>query len=374
MNQAIKIATVVGARPQFVKAAVVSQALKRAGVFEELIVHTGQHYDDNLSEIFFAELGIPLPAYHLGVGSGSHAVQTAKMLEGIEDVLIRENPQIVLTYGDTNSTLAGVLAAAKLRIPVAHVEAGLRSHNRDMPEEINRIVADHVSGLLFAPTAGAVAQLQKEGVLPTAICLVGDVMYDAALSYGKRSDAVSRIIERLSLGHSEYALCTVHRAENTDNESRLRAICAVLTDVSRKLPVILPLHPRTLNALKRIGMDPSMGGGIRLIPPAGYLDMIALQKKAAVVITDSGGVQKEAFFHRVPCVTLRNETEWPELVDLGWNRLADLSDVAGSTRTILDSIGRCGIQNAEPYGQGDAAEKIVRILVQRMGVRSPALN
>lgn len=369
MTKATKIVTIIGARPQFVKAAVVSQALNRAGMFEEIIVHTGQHYDENLSEIFFAELGIPEPAYHLGVGSGTHAVQTARMLEAIEGLLIRENPQAVLIYGDTNSTLAGALAAAKLRIPIAHVEAGLRSQNRDMPEEINRIVADHLSALLFAPTTGAVAQLQKEGISMANICLVGDVMYDAALTYGSRSDAVSRVIETFTLRDSEYALCTVHRAENTDDESRLRAIIEVLNNVARKLPVILPLHPRTLSALKRIGLDRSVGEGIRLLPPLGYLDIIALQKNAAVIITDSGGVQKEAFFYRVPCVTLRNETEWKELVDLGWNRLADLNDVTGSIRTILESIGRSGIQDVEPYGRGDAADKIVQILSQRISAQ-----
>jgi UDP-GlcNAc3NAcA epimerase len=370
MAHLMRIVTIIGARPQFVKAAVVSQALKRSGLFEELIVHTGQHYDANLSDIFFTELGMKAPAYHLGVGSGSHAAQTATMLETIEDVLMREKPNTVLVYGDTNSTLAGALAAAKLRIPIAHVEAGLRSHNRDMPEEINRIIADHLSALLFAPTVGAVAQLKKEGISPANVCLSGDVMYDAALSYGRKSDTVSTIIDRLSLSRSGYALCTVHRAENTDNEVRLRAIVKVISKVSRRLPIIIPLHPRTLNALKHIGFEGFKGDGVRIIPPVGYLDMIALQKSAAVIITDSGGVQKEAFFYRVPCVTLRNETEWQELIDLGWNRLVDLSDVAGSIKTILDSIGRPGIQDAEPYGQGDAADKIVGRLSQQIDNRA----
>ncbi len=365
MHPLIKLATIVGARPQFVKAAVVSQALKRTGAFQEILVHTGQHYDDNLSDVFFQELDIPSPRYHLGAGSGTHAVQTARMLETIEEMLLQDRPQAVLVYGDTNSTLAGALAAAKLRIPVAHVEAGLRSGNRNMPEEINRIVADHLSTLLFAPTAGALKQLQSEGISPRDIYQTGDVMYDAALCYGSRSESISRIVAELGLVRSGYALCTVHRAENTDDNPRLRGIMDTLAEVARTIPVILPLHPRTRKALQRIGMEEGTGKGIRVLPPAGYLDMIALQKNAAIIITDSGGVQKEAFFYRVPCITLRNETEWNELVDLGWNRLIDPCDAAASAQIILDSIGRQGALNVEPYGRGDAAQEIAVILAQR---------
>jgi UDP-GlcNAc3NAcA epimerase len=235
-----------------------------------------------------------------------------------------------------------------------------------MPEEINRIVTDHLSALLFAPTLGAVTQLHNEGLSPASIYQTGDVMYDAALCYGGHSDSISRIVAELGLNNSAYALCTVHRAENTDSDTRLRAIVDILSKVSMIIPVILPLHPRTRNALNRIGVDGSMGSGVRVLPPAGYLDMIALQKNAAIIITDSGGVQKEAFFFRVPCVTLRHETEWQELVQLGWNRLVDLCDPAGSARIILESIGRCGAIDAEPYGRGNAAEMIAATLAQRL--------
>jgi UDP-GlcNAc3NAcA epimerase len=364
MKKLIKIATIIGARPQFVKAAVVSKALKHTDKFNEIILHTGQHYDENLSNVFFEQLEIPAAQYHLGVGSGSHAVQTARMLEGIESVLLQERPQLVLVYGDTNSTLAGALVASKLKLPVAHVEAGLRSRNRDMPEEINRIVADHLSTLLFAPTQGAVAQLHGEGIAPNSIHLSGDVMYDAALQFAEKSESKSQILSELQLKDSTYALCTVHRAENTDNELRLRAIFEVLSEVSKTMPVVLPLHPRTRNSLQHIDNGRFLADGIRILPPAGYLDMIALQKNAAVIVTDSGGVQKEAFFYRIPCVTLRNETEWPELVELGWNKLIDPTDVSIAAQSILGSIGRLGIQDAQPYGVGNAANRIADVLAK----------
>jgi UDP-GlcNAc3NAcA epimerase len=359
----VKLITIVGARPQFIKAAAVSRALRAADSCAEILVHTGQHYDPSMSAIFFDELDMPQPDHNLGIGSGPHAAQTGRMLEAIERVLISQQPDCVLIYGDTNSTLAGALAAAKLCIPVAHVEAGLRSHNRRMPEEINRVVADHLSTILFAPTSGACQQLRREGIADTKVHRVGDVMYDIALQMAERAAVSSRILARLGLAPREYAFCTVHRAENTGDPQRLRTILNAIGKLSLHIPVILPLHPRTARALADYQFLAHVCEGVRLIEPLGYLDATMLQKNAALTVTDSGGVQKEAFFHRVPCVTLREETEWTELVELGWNRLAPPHDAAQMYQAMRDALGTRGCES-NPYGDGDAARKLVAILLR----------
>lgn len=337
----------------------VSRALRnRPGVTERLL-HTGQHYDANMSEVFFAELGIPAPDRHLGVGSGAHGEQTGRMLAAIEAAILDEKPDWVVVFGDTNSTLAGALAAAKLRVPVAHVEAGLRSFNRDMPEEINRVVADHLSTRLFAPTRNAVAHLAREGIAQDRIRLCGDVMYDAALYFAGRAARESAILERLGLAPRAYALATVHRAENTDAPERLRALCEGLASLARALPVVFPIHPRTRKALA----GAPLGAGVRVIDPVGFLDMTALEKNARLVVTDSGGVQKEAFFHGVPCATLRDETEWTELVDAGWNTLVSPRAARGVGERLLEILSAPPPADRESvYGDGRAAEAIAREL------------
>lgn len=354
----MKILTVIGARPQFIKAASVSRAISEFGTASEVLVHTGQHYDANMSEVFFAELAIPTPKYHLGIGSGPHGAQTGRMLEAIEGVLLTEQPDWVLVYGDTNSTLAGALAAVKLHIPVAHVEAGLRSFNRQMPEEINRVLTDHASDMLFAPTEAAVDNLVREGIADRKVHQVGDVMFDAALYYAKRATERSNLLERLSLDPKSYVLATVHRAENTDHPERLRAIFAGLSEVADALPVVLPLHPRTRRYLAELAIDASR---LRLLDPVGYLDMVMLEKHARLIATDSGGVQKEAYFYRVPCVTLRDETEWVELVEHGWNRLVPPLSPASISQTILQNLDTQGAEIAL-YGEGRAAYQIVEAL------------
>ena len=358
----MKIVTVIGARPQFIKAAVVSRLFAALPDVQEILVHTGQHYDESMSDIFFQELGIPKPAYHLGVGSGTHGAMTGRMLEAIERVLFEVKPNALLVYGDTNSTLAGALAAVKLHIPVAHVEAGLRSFNRRMPEEINRVMADHVSAWLFAPTQTAVDNLRHEGIRDDSTFLVGDVMYDAALFYGSRaSDAA---LARHGLGSKEYVLATIHRAENTDVPSRLAALFEALQQVAAEIPVVLPIHPRTRAALARQGVALDKAANLRLVDPLGYLDMVALEKHACVIATDSGGVQKEAFFHRVPCVTLRDETEWTELVALGWNRLVPPNDAASVFHGVMRALrgDLPAVPDADPYGGGTAGERIAQTL------------
>ena len=315
------VVSILGARPQFIKAAVVTRALAAHGGVRERLLHTGQHYDAQMSDVFFDELGLPAPEWNLGIGSGPHGQQTGRMLEAIEDVLMKTRPDWVLVYGDTNSTLAGAMAAAKLHIPVAHVEAGLRSFNRSMPEEINRVVTDHVASLLFAPTPAAMAHLAREGVSEKRCHLVGDVMYDSVLQLAPRAAAQSTVLDREGLKHGSYVLATVHRAENTDSPERLGHILAGLAAAASGTPVVLPLHPRTRAILSDQGSGLTQPSGLRLIDPVGYLDMLALERGARLVVTDSGGVQKEAFFQRVPCLTLRDETEWTELVEAGWNRL-----------------------------------------------------
>ena len=347
------IVTVVGARPQFIKAAAVSRELRRH--FRNVLVHTGQHYDENMSQVFFDELAIPPPAYNLEIGSGGHGAQTGAMLAALEKVLLQEQPDRVLVYGDTNSTLAGALAAVKLHIPVAHVEAGLRSFNRRMPEEINRILADHLADLLFCPSETAVANLAAEGVV-NGVRLVGDVMFEALMHAADAARRKSDVLDRFHLGQKAYALATIHRAENTDDPERLGRLVAALRELSRAMPVVFPVHPRTRSRLP----DTGKADHLHLVEPVGYLDMVRLETEAAVILTDSGGVQKEAFWHRVPCVTLREETEWVETVQQGWNVLAgtdptailraattavrpvqwtDSYQGAGSVRRLVEALG-----------------------------------
>ena len=359
----MKIASVVGARPQFIKAAVVSRALRATPGVTELLIHTGQHYDENMSRVFFDELQIPDPDYHLGIGSGRHGYQTGKMLEGIENVLVETKPDWVLVYGDTNSTLAGALAGAKLHLRVAHIEAGLRSFNRLMPEEINRVLTDHVSDLLFAPTASAAQNLLREGIDEKKVNRVGDVMYDAALQYGMEAQEKSSILQRLSIYPNAYALVTVHRAENTDDLGRLQIIMDTLLEFADTMPVVFPVHPRTRAVLQQISGARVNAGRLQLIDPVGYLDMLMLEKSARLIATDSGGVQKESFFYRVPCVTLRNETEWVELVDLGWNRLAPPVNRDRLLNVLRETIHSPAASDAHPYGDGRTAERIASILV-----------
>jgi UDP-GlcNAc3NAcA epimerase len=361
----MKIITIVGARPQFIKAASVSRALRGMDGVREVLVHTGQHYDDNMSELFFRELDIPKPDYHLGVGSATPGAQTGKMLEKIDRVLLDERPDWVLVYGDTNSTLAGALAAAKLHFRIAHVEAGLRSYNKMMPEEINRVLTDHISDCLLAPTAAAVANLVREGIRPDYVHLVGDVMYDATLYYAAKAEAQSRVLSRLSRTPGTYILATIHRAENTDSPTRLRAIFKALGEISREWTVIMPLHPRTRNHLEADELISSPLRPLHLIEPVGYLDMMQLEKHAKLIVTDSGGVQKEAFFHGVPCVTLRYETEWMELVQSGWNQLVPPRSEKEVYLGILGVLEK-GMprEKGQFYGDGCAAEAVVRALIQ----------
>ncbi len=338
--------TIVGTRPQFIKAATVSRAFKRREL-AEILVHTGQHYDEEMSQIFFDDLKIPKPKYNIDVHGGGHGSMTGRMLLKLEEIIIREKPDVVLVYGDTNSTLAGALAAAKLNIPVAHIEAGLRSFNRRMPEEINRVVADHVSTYLFCPTNVSVENLQTEGV-NTGVYHVGDVMYDATRLFGDIAQKSSAILEKFGLTGKEFSLATVHRAENTDDPDRLREIVEFLEETAQRQILVLLIHPRTRRKLKEFGISPD---AVRVENPVGYLDMLHLLGHASRVFTDSGGLQKEAYFYRVPCLTLRDETEWVETVEAGWNRLWKSRTPELARRDIDD------------YGNGNAAAEIVDILL-----------
>ncbi|MDR2234083.1 MAG: UDP-N-acetylglucosamine 2-epimerase (non-hydrolyzing) [Tannerella sp.] len=362
--QQLKIITIVGARPQFVKAAIVSRAIinHNRSVHPQIIesiLHTGQHYDVNMNAVFFNKLEIPHPTWSLDCGGGSHAAMTARMMIEIEKILLENRPDYVLVYGDTNSTLAGALTAAKLHIPVAHVEAGLRSFNRRMPEEINRVVTDHLSTLLFCPTSMAVSHLKNEGITQ-GVFNVGDVMYDAALTFGEIAENKSTILSDLQLNTKQFYLCTVHRAENTDNSESLSQIMQALLEIARPdFPVIFPLHPRTkkiLDDLYPVNADKSL----RLIEPVDYLDMLILEKHAKTILTDSGGIQKEAYFHRTPCITLRNETEWVETVNSGWNQLAGHTkeNILHCLHTILQQT------EIQEYGDGHAADNIIQTLLE----------
>jgi len=387
----MKFVDIVGARPQFIKLAPILRAVERHNRdhpdsrVHEVLVHTGQHYDYEMSQVFFDDFGLKSPDYHLGVGSGTHAYQTAEVLKRIEEVLVKEKPDLVMVYGDTNSTLSGALATAKLHIPVAHVEAGLRSFNRRMPEEINRVLTDHVSSFLFCPTETAVFNLRREGFShilddgklsahPPAkysfdsdynnaslVINTGDVMYDSVLQYSELARRRSSILQDLGLHSRGYALATVHRAENTDDPKHLIDIFRGLLKVAASgLLVIVPLHPRTKKALSSLSPAlEDLDSSLRIIDPVSYLDMILLEKNARVILTDSGGVQKEAFFFKVPCVTLRAETEWVETVETGWNVLVGC-DPEGIARAALCSDA--GDEGIWPYGDGRVAERIIGLI------------
>lgn len=356
----LHIVTVVGARPQFVKAAVVSRLIDEDPAATETLIHTGQHYDRALSEDFFEELALPKPSVNLGVGSGSQGRQTARMLEGIESVLLETKPHGVLLYGDTNSTLAAALAAAKLEIPIAHVEAGLRSYNRRMPEEVNRLVTDHMAGLLFCPTAQAVRNLEREGIRE-GVYMVGDVMFDVLQKALPRIEERTAILAEHGLKVGEYVVGTVHRAENTDDPARLEALMAGLERLSAKVAVVLPLHPRTRAAWTSGGRR-ALPKGPLFLEPVPYLTMLALVKEAAAVVTDSGGLQKESAWLLTPCMTLRDETEWVETVESGWNVLVGTDpekllrawEALPRTGELPDLSGQ--------YGGGEASSKIVSVL------------
>jgi UDP-N-acetylglucosamine 2-epimerase len=349
----MKVVSIVGARPQFIKAAMLSRVLRRN--HGETLVHTGQHYDDLMSDIFFRELGLPAPDRNLGVGSGSHGAQTARMLEALEAAFVEAQPDLVIVYGDTNSTLAGALAAAKLGLPVAHVEAGLRSGVKTMPEEINRVVADHVATWLFCPTANAVAQLAREGI-ESGVHVVGDLMYDALVAFLPRVEAEApAIYKRYGVEAGGYFLATVHRAANTDDAAVLTALLEAFGELPA--PVIFPVHPRTRAALDAASI--TVVPNVRPVEPVGYIEMLALERGARAVLTDSGGVQREAYFLGVPCVTLREESEWPETLTDGWNVLAG-ADEAKIVAAAQRPRPAAGVRKA--FGDGHAAENIVEIL------------
>jgi UDP-GlcNAc3NAcA epimerase len=397
----MKVVTVVGARPQFIKVGAVCRANEKYNRhasskkrIDEILVHTGQHYDYLMDKVFFEELELPKPVYHLGVGSGSHAQQTGMMLERLEPILEKEKPDGVMVYGDTNSTLAGALTAAKLNIPVVHVEAGLRSYVRSMPEEINRLVTDHLSTFLFCPTDQAVRNLLKEGIRDGTegiVKNVGDVMYDSILYYSKIAEKKSTILMDLGLltptsvrnadlrslrtckewfQTVPYYLVTLHRAENTDDPKKLKLILKALNEIGKKIPVILPLHPRTKKMIHTFRLLPH-GPRIKLIDPVSYFDMLSLERQAKAILTDSGGVQKEAYWFRVPCLTLRDETEWVETVKSGWNVLVGTEPkriareiVRLEKRRLSEKGTRKESIPTGIFGDGKASEKIVQILVR----------
>jgi UDP-GlcNAc3NAcA epimerase len=371
----LKIATIVGARPQFIKAAAVSRAIqtfnKKKKKIQEIFVHTGQHYDYLMDRVFFEELEIPDPEYHLEVGSGAHGRQTGRMLEQIETVLQKEQPHVVLVYGDTNSTLAGSLAAAKMHLPVAHVEAGLRSYNRHMPEEINRVLTDHLSTFLFCPTKQAIKNLGKEGIKSVRgkiVKHVGDVMYDSILYYSKIAETKSTILKDLNLlpktpnfelRTPNYYLATLHRAENTDDLRRLTSILKALKELGKDAPVVFPLHPRTKKMMEVYDLFKN-NRWIKFIEPVSYFDMLILEKKAKAILTDSGGVQKEAYWFKVPCLTLREETEWVETIRSGWNRLVGTDLKRGVAWVRPNTRRRPGREKI--FGDGKASKIIVYLL------------
>jgi UDP-GlcNAc3NAcA epimerase len=351
----LKVLTILGARPQFIKASPVCNAFQVAGV-EEILVHTGQHYDAKMSDVFFEELEIPKPKFNLGIGSGGHGKQTGAMLVALEEVMLAEKPDVVLVYGDTNSTLAGAIAACKLGVPLAHVEAGLRSFNRSMPEEHNRVLTDHAADFLFCPTQTAVDHLLKEGIQGQ---LVGDTMYDAVLKFSTLAKKRSQILTELGLSGKDFYLATLHRPYNTDFEPQLKLALESFGRLQH--PVIFPVHPRTRQKISSFGIRPATN--VKIIEPVGYLDMLALQEASIAIMTDSGGVQKEAFFLRTPCVTMRTETEWVETVEAGWNVVTGVDP-----GLVTDALQRFEIKRPDApgnyFGDGHAAEKIVRLLLE----------
>lgn len=352
----MKIASIVGARPNFVKLAPVSRELRKT--FDEIIIHTGQHYDYEMDKIFFEELGIPDPDYHLNIGSGSHGLQTGEMLKGIEEVLLEEKPDLVIVFGDTNTTLSGALSAAKLQIKVAHVEAGLRSYNRLMPEETNRVLTDHCSDYLFCPTLTAVEILTSEGIRK-GVYLTGDVMVDILKECAEIAKSHSDILEKLGLDSNPFILSTIHRAENTDNAVRLTNIVDALCDIGMSQEVVFPCHPRTEKLLKQNDLWNTLTDAIKIIRPVGYLDMLVLEMKASKILTDSGGVQKEAYLLGVPCITLREETEWVETVTDGWNILTG-AEKGKIVKAVEDFMPECKRSNV--FGNWDASQKIAQAI------------
>lgn len=348
----MKIITVIGARPQFIKAAAVSNKLREKN--QEILIHTGQHYDENMSKIFFDELHIPYPDYNLSVGSGGHGKQTGEMLIKLEEIYEKEKPELILVYGDTNSTLAGALVGSKMLIPVVHVEAGLRSFNKSMPEEQNRIITDHLSSLLFAPTETAVKNLKNEGIVNN-VYNVGDVMFDAVLHFGEIAKKKSGIINKLRIEDQEYILTTIHRAENTNHIGRLKNIINALNECGKT--VVLPLHPRTKKYIQDYGL--TFNNNIKVISPIGYLDMLSLERSCRKIVTDSGGVQKEAFFMHKPCITMRDETEWVETVDNDWNRI-----VGTDRKKILTAIidFEPSMKQKDIFGDGNSSDRICEII------------
>lgn len=378
----IKLLTIIGARPQIIKAAAISRAVREkfAGQVEEHILHTGQHYDANMSEVFFRELGIPEPDYNLHVGSGSHGVQTARIIEGIEAVLTEQHYDGVIMYGDTNSTLAAAVAASKIHVPVFHVEAGLRSFNMGMPEEINRIVCDQLSSVLFTPTLTGLRNLEAEGFSSIKsrvrfadgrglrVVLSGDVMYDNSMYFSAMADVQSDIIERLGLRYRQFVLATIHRPANTDNPENLRSIFRALNDIAEQhqMDVVLPLHPRTRKIMENEGMNGLMSERVRIIEPASFFEIIRLEKNAAIVMTDSGGVQKEAFFYGTPCVILRPETEWVEIVEAGAGIIADAD--YERIMAAYEALVNKPVQFPALFGDGHASEKIISEIINYLDV------
>jgi len=362
----MRICSIIGARPQFVKAAALSAEIAERGTemgLEEVSIHTGQHYDRGMSDIFFEELSIPPPKHELGIGSGAHGAQTGRMLEAIEEKLLEEDPDAVLVYGDTNSTLAGALAAVKLHIPVAHVEAGMRSFNRRMPEEINRVVTDHVASINLCSTKTAVENLEREGLEKTAV-LTGDIMFDCALKFAeiarkRRSDTAAGTAAK-----GPFVLMTCHRAENTDVKERISGILDAAAEIAREHRVVFPVHPRTSKALEKLGL--SIPRDIEILPPIGYLDTLFLEKNARVVLTDSGGMQKEAFFFTTPCVTMRDETEWVETIEMGVNVLAGASKDKIVAATAAFAENPPAFTDESPYGDGKAAAKILDAIKEKV--------
>jgi UDP-GlcNAc3NAcA epimerase len=357
----MKIFTVIGARPQFIKAATVSRELRRFKI-PEVIVHTGQHFDANMSNVFFEEMEIPHPNYNLGISNLSHGAMTGRMIEGIEEILMKERPDWVLVYGDTNSTLAGALAASKLHIPIAHVESGLRSFEMKMPEEVNRILTDRISKKLFCPTATAVRNLEREGFdhLGTEVILSGDVMLDAVVYYRDKANEVSTVLQKEKLKDRPFALVTLHRAENTDDVLRLTSICEALREIQNEIQIVWPVHPRT-----RAKLTPSLlPASVKLIEPVGYFDMLTLLNQCAIVMTDSGGLQKEAYFFKKYCITLRDQTEWVELVDAKANFLVG-ADTTKTVTTFRSILHKPFPAHAELYGNGDAAHRIVKNILEK---------
>ncbi|CDR34350.1 UDP-N-acetylglucosamine 2-epimerase [Criblamydia sequanensis CRIB-18] len=360
----INLTTIIGARPQFIKAASVSRALKsRSPEIKESIIHTGQHYDKEMSDVFFEEMKIPKPDHFLGIGGLSQGSMTGRMIESIESIFLKAKPDWILVYGDTNTTLAASLAAVKLHIPIAHVEAGLRSFNKKMPEEVNRVLTDHLSSLLFTPTSKGKENLLREGVSPKKIIECGDVMADSVFFYAKQAEEKIHLLKELDLSPRNYVLTTLHRQENTDQSDRFREILEGLFLASKERRIVWPLHPRTEKILKNENLYEKASRLLTLLPPLGYLDMLFLQKNALVIATDSGGVQKEAYLLKVPCLTLREETEWVELLEKGYNRLVPLSREA--IFECLTTKNESSIEwESSLYGDGKASETIVKNLIQ----------